>query len=102
MIHLNISLHTISNKLGIDRKTLREWVQQESSLLLVNNKDRKYRAKKTRGFVTNLSEEEEKQVIDWVKENRNNNRPISTKSLIAYACSVNKNLELKKYNAQIN
>ena len=48
-----------------------------------------------------LSEEEEKQVIDWVKENRNNNRPINTKSLLVYVCSVNKNMELKKHNSQI-
>ena len=59
-----------------------------------------YCVKKTSGFVTNLSEEK-KQVIDWVKENRNNNRPISTKSLLAYNCSVNKKYGIKKYNAQI-
>ena len=50
LIHSNYSLHFLSNKLKIDRKTLREWMDKESSLLMVKNKDVKYRSNKTKGI----------------------------------------------------
>ena len=56
---------------------------------------------KTTGFKANLSDEEEKTVRSWVKENREKNKQIRTKSLLAYECSINNLLGLKKYNAQI-
>ena len=55
---------------------------------------------KASGFLTNLSEEEEHAVVSLVRENRNKNKPIGTKSLMAYACSINNTLGLKNLNAQ--
>ena len=55
---------------------------------------------KTSGFITNLSEEEEHAVVSLVRENRDKNKPIGTKSLLACACSINNTLGLKNLNAQ--
>ena len=95
-----MSYHYISKRLGIDRKILREWIEKEDSLKIISNKDKKFLCNKTSGFITNLSEDEELAVLSWVRENRDKNKPISIKSLLAYACSINKNLGLKKFNAQ--
>ena len=43
LVHLNISIHSIYNKLGIDRKLIDEWVKQESPLDNIKNKDSRYR-----------------------------------------------------------
>jgi hypothetical protein len=42
LVHLNFSIHFISNKLNIDRKTIREWLKNEDSLKLVSNKDKNF------------------------------------------------------------
>ena len=67
----------------INRKVLRDWVQKEESLKVIDKKDKKFRINKTSGFTTNLSEEEELGLVSWVRENRDKNKPISTKSLLA-------------------
>ena len=43
LIELNVSLHQIENKLGISRKTLREWREKKSLLNDVINKGNRYR-----------------------------------------------------------
>ena len=100
LIHLNISLHCISNRLGIDRKTLIDWLKSETNLLAVKNKNKKFRCNKTKGIITNLSKEEEK-IMSWIIEKRENKKAISTKSLLAYACTLNRNLSLKNFNTQL-
>ena len=40
--HLNISIHSISNKLGIDRKIIRDWVNKEPTLSDIPNKDSRF------------------------------------------------------------
>ncbi len=58
LIHLNYSLRLLSNKLNIDRKTLREWKEKETSLQLVKNKAIKYRCNKTKDFIKVFNDEE--------------------------------------------
>ena len=47
-----------------------------------------------------MPEEEENAVVSWIRENRDKNKTISTKSLLAYACSINNTLGLKNLNAK--
>ena len=49
LIHLNYSLHFLSNKLGIDRSVFRDWNQKEN-LILIKNKDKKYRCNRVKGL----------------------------------------------------
>lgn len=85
----------------MDRKTLRDWLKIENNLLAVKNKNKKFRFNKTKGIITNLSKEEEEKIMSWIIEKRENKKAISTKSLLAYACSLNKNLALKNFNTQL-
>ena len=54
LVHLNISIHYISNKLGIDRKLIRDWVNKEAYLSEIHNKDSSYRNNKSSIFVKSL------------------------------------------------
>ena len=73
LIHLNYSLHLLSNKLNIDRKTLREWKEKETSLQLVKNKSIKYRCNKTKDFIKVFNnDEEEYQIYNWIITKREN------------------------------
>ena len=95
LIYLNLSYHYISKWLGIDMKVLRDWVEKEESLKTIVKKDKKFRIKK-KGFITKLSEEEEEKIIiSWIRENREKNKPINTKSLLTFDCPINKNLGYK-------
>ena len=62
----------LSNKLNIDRKTLREWKEKETSLQLVKNKAIKYRCNKTKGFIKVFNDEEEDQIYNWIITKREN------------------------------
>ena len=59
LIDLKVSLHQISAKLGIDRHALRELNNKREQLLNVNNKDKKFRCKRTKGLNIKFTEEEE-------------------------------------------
>ena len=45
LIDLNVSLHQIITKLGIDRSILRDWKKKREQLLEVKNKYKQYRCK---------------------------------------------------------
>ena len=101
LIHLNYSLHLLSNKLNIDRKTLREWKEKETSLQLVKNKAIKYRCNKTKGFIKVFNDEEEDQIYNWIITKRENKLPFSTKSLCCYAGNLKKEFADKMINTQL-
>ena len=46
LYHINNSIHLLSNKLGIDRKVIRDWINKEQELKSLTNKKNKYRGKK--------------------------------------------------------
>ena len=102
LVHSNFSLHEISNKLNIDRKVLRDWMDKESSLLKVKNKDIKYRCDKTTGFIKVFTDEEEDLIYQLIIAQREKLLPVSNKSLISYAGSINKEFSEKMINTQLN
>ena len=100
LVNINKSIHSISNRLGIERKTLREYEKNISALSDIRNNTKRYRIGKTTGIIKNFSDSEEEDIIKWLTERRNRSLPVSTKSLISYASSinnvfVNKNLSTK-------
>ena len=60
---MNISIHSISNKLGIDRKLIREWIKNEINLNNIPNKDIRYRACKSSGLIKDFSDEKEEKIF---------------------------------------
>ena len=46
LYHINNSIHLLSNKLGIDRKVIRDWINKEQELKSLTHKKNKYRGKK--------------------------------------------------------
>jgi hypothetical protein len=85
---MNIYIHSISNRLGIDRKIIRDWIKNEIILKNISNKDKKYRICKSSGVIKDFSDEEEEKIFMWIKEKRDNKSLISAKSILAYACSL--------------
>jgi transposase len=98
---MNISIHSISNRLGIDRKIIRDWIKNEIILKNISNKDKRYRICKSSGIIKNFSYEEEEKIFMWIKEKRDNKSLISAKSILAYACSLKPNFSNKKIDTQI-
>ena len=98
---MNISIHSISNKLGIDRKLIREWIKNEINLNNIPNKDIRYRACKSSGLIKDFSDEEEEKIFIWIKEKRDNKYPVSAKSILAFASSLNNSFSYKKLDAQM-
>ena len=98
---MNISIHSISNKLGIDRKLIRDWIKNEINLNNIPNKDRRYRACKTSGLIKDFSDEEEEKIFIWIKEKRDNKYPVSAKSILAFASSLKNSFSYKKIDAQM-
>ena len=91
LVHLNISIHSISNKLGIDRKLIRDLVNKEATLSGIPNKDSRFRINKSSGIVKIFTDLEEDMILEWLSERRRNNLTVSTKSLISYASSLKDN-----------
>ena len=98
---MNISIHSISDRLGIDRKTIREWVKNSSAFSDIRNNKIRYRLGKTTGIIKNFTDTEEEDIIKWLTERRNRNLPVSTKSLIGYASSINTKFANKSISAKI-
>lgn len=63
LIELNVSLHKISHKLGIDRKILRDWRDNKNSLTKVVNKDISFRCNRNTGIKTYFTDFEELEII---------------------------------------
>ena len=87
--------------MGIDRKVIRDWINKEQELKSLTNKKNKYRGKKNKGIIRNFSDNEETLIANWIIENRSYKKPISTKSLIAYAGTINENFSKKPINIQL-
>ena len=98
---MNISIHSISNRLGIDRKLIRDWIKNENILKNINNKDKRYRSCKNSGIIKEFSDEEEEKIYLWIQEKRDNKLAVSTKSIIAYACSLKTNFANKTTGAKL-
>ena len=91
LVHLNISIHSISNKLGIDRKLIRDQVNKKATLSEIPNKYSRFRINKSSGIVKIFTDLEEDMILEWLSERRRNNLTVSTKSLISYASSLKDN-----------
>ena len=98
---MNISIHSISNRLSIDRKIIRVWIKNGNNLKNINNKDKRYRTYKVSGIIKDFSDEEEEKIFVWIKYERDNKLQISTKSILVYACSLKIAFSNKKTEAQI-
>ena len=85
---MNISIHSISNRLGLDRKIIRDWIKNGNNLNNIYNRDKKYRIYKSSEIIKDFLDEEEEKIFVQIKEKRDNKLPISTKSILAYACSL--------------
>ena len=79
LLELNVSLHEIESRLGISRKSIRDWRNKKKDLLDISNKPMRYRCLRTKGLNTALTEEEAFKVKNWIIENRKKFLPISTK-----------------------
>ena len=100
LLELNVSLHEIESRLGISRKSIRDWRNKKKDLLDISNKPMRYRCLRTKGLNTALTEEESFKVKNWIIENRKKFLPISTKSLVSYVGTINdkfreKNIKVK-------
>lgn len=85
LIELKASKHKISDKLGIDRKIIREWSDNKNSLLKVANKETSFRCNRKTGIKSYFSDFEELEIIKWISEKCKELKPISTKSLVSFA-----------------
>ena len=101
LVHLNFSIYFISNKLNIDRKTIREWLKNEDSLKLGSNKDKKFRSNRNTSYNTYFSPEEESKIYNWIIECRNGLKPVSTKSVISFAGNIKNEFYNKTMNTKL-
>ena len=98
---MNISIHSISNKLGIDRKIIKDWIKNEINLNNIPNEDRRYCACKSSGIIKDFSDGEEEKIFIWIREKRDNKYPVSAKSILAFASSLKNSFSYKKIDAQM-
>jgi len=91
LVNFNVSIHSISDRLQIDRKTIRDWVKQSSALSDIKNKTKRFRVGKTYGIIKTFSDTEEEEILKGLTDRRNHNLAVSTKSLISYASSIKSN-----------
>ena len=76
------SHHYIENNYGIDRKNLRKWRNQKDILLSIDNKNRFLIP--GGGRKTFLSQVEEANIINWIKQNRDLKLSITTFAIGLY------------------
>ena len=89
LIDLKMSLHQIEARLGISRKTLREWNNKENLLKDQNKKEKRFRCDLKYSIKRSLSEDDEAMIKNWIIDCRNYFAPLSTKSLVCYAGNLN-------------
>ena len=70
MINKDISLYAIEEKLKLDRSMMRKWKNDEEKLRLVKNKDKKYRTNRGREIKRTMTESQENNICNFIKENR--------------------------------
>ena len=90
--------HYVENQFGIDRKNLRRWRKQKDTLLSIDNKN------KARipggGRKTFLSEEEQSNIINWIKQNRDLKISITTFAIGLYIQKIKPSFKEKNLHAQ--
>ena len=101
LVHLNIIIHSISNKLGIDRKLIRDQVNKKATLSEIPNKYSRFRINKSSGIVKIFTDLEEDMILELLSERRRNNLTVSTKSLISYASSLKDNFSNNNLAAKL-
>lgn len=95
LIEAGISLHSISDKLKIYRKILRDWRDKKDSLLEVKNKNNKFRCYRENTEKKTFSAEQEETIRNWIISIRSKHIPLSTKSLVCFAGKINDSFEKK-------
>lgn len=101
LLDLNVSMHKIEDRLGINRKSIREWRDKKNLFLDINAKSVRYRCNRVKGLNTIFSEEEELKIKLWIIECRKQLCPISTKSLVAYASKMKEDFNIKHINVKL-
>ena len=88
LIELEVSIHKISDKLGIDLKIIREWRDNKNSLMKVANKETSFRCNRKTGIKTYFADFEEIEIIKWISEKCKELKPISIKGLVSLAGTI--------------
>ena len=60
---MNISIHSISNRLGLDRKIIRDRIKNGNNLNNIYNKDKRYRIYKNNEIIKDFLDEEEEKIF---------------------------------------
>ena len=83
-------MHSISEKLKIDRKILRDWWDKKASLLEVKNKNNKFRCHRENTEKKNFSEEQEEKIRNWIISIHNIHIPLSIYQIFSFLRRKNK------------
>lgn len=101
MIKKGISLHTIEKTWKIDGHTLKNWKSNEDQLKAVNNKDKLFRKNRSGFIFRNFSSTEEEDIFKFIKNARENYKAVSTKSVIAFTCTLKEEFAKKSPLTQL-
>ena len=81
------SLHIASEKYGIDRKSIREWIAHKQDLINQDNKNKKFGLAKNAGHKS-VSYSFEENILNWILYNRKLGVAITAKAIIAYTTKI--------------
>ena len=101
MINKGVSLHGIGEKLKIDKSMMRKWKNDEEKLRLVKYKDKNYRINRGGEIKRNMTEIQENDIYNFIKENREKKKAIGAKSVICYAGKINPKFEEKSLKTKL-
>ena len=90
-----------SKNLEIDRHTLRNWKNNEDQLKVVNNKEKLFRKNRSGFIYRNFSSTEEEDIFKFIKNARKNHKAVSTKSVVAFACTLKEEFAKKSPLTQL-
>ena len=100
-LNAGISLHSIEKNMNLDRGMIRRWKKNESFLRGIKNKGKRYRKNRIGGINKTMSEDEEEEICKFIKEARENKKAIGTKSVVAFAGSINSSFNNKTIHTQL-
>ena len=66
--------------MNLDRSMVRRWKANEELLRLIKNKDKKYRKRRNGGIKRTMTESQEKDICNFIKECRERKKAIGTNS----------------------
>ena len=75
------SLHIVSAKYGIDRKSIKEWLAHKQDLINQDNKNKKFRLAKNARHKS-VSHTFEENILNWILYNRKLGVAITAKQLL--------------------